>query len=95
MALISEAARGRLTPPPMLAPQQQTGHGPTIELLAALRANDWRVKWHEGGRAALVHRDYGSMEVELAEEMPDRLRTFVDGRQVPHRIAMDRAEGVA
>jgi hypothetical protein len=78
-----------------LAAEQSSKHAPTLELLAALRAGQWRVKWNAGGRAVLVHRDLGTMEVQVNLNDHDRLIVLVDGREVPHRIAMDRAEGVA
>jgi hypothetical protein len=86
------AARVRAVAP-LLAVEQDTKHGPTQALLDRLRLSEWGVKWRQGGNAMLVHPTFGTLEVEIDPDNTDRLRTFIDGRQVPHRVAMMRADG--
>lgn len=78
---------------PLLAAEQDTQHGPTIALFAALRGDSWGVKWRSGGTAMLVHPRFGTLEVQVDESNTDRVIPFVDGRQVSMRIAMERARG--
>lgn len=78
---------------PLLAAEQDTQHGPTRALLDTLRENEWRVKWQQSGMAMLVHACFGSIEVVIDVSNPDRVTAFVDGRQVPMRVAMERARG--
>lgn len=78
---------------PLLAVEQDTQHGPTRTLLDALRENQWGVKWRQGGSAMLVHPTFGQLEVEVDSENTDRLTPFIDGQQVPMRMAMARAAG--
>lgn len=78
---------------PLLAAEQATNHGPTRALFDALRENGWGVKWWEGGTALLVHPRFGTLEVRLDPDNRDRVLAFLDGRQVPFRMAMEHARG--
>lgn len=80
---------------PLLAVEQDTTHTPTVELLAALRTHGWRVTGKHQATAILFHPDFGAMQVSLTPGRDDQLSTYIDGRQVPHRVAMQRARGEA
>ena len=78
---------------PLLAAGQDTTHEPTRLLLDTLRENGWAVKSRNGGAALLIHPTAGTLEVELDPGNTERLHAFIDGRQVPMRVALLRAIG--
>lgn len=76
-----------------LAVGQDSRHGPTLALLAALRENEWLARPPIDGNALLVHPTFGRIELEVDQDNTDRVHALIDGRQVPMRLAMQRAAG--